>query len=138
MRAEDRLVLVTAFIEHFSSPYVWGEDLVLTKRDTSSTEWASSRVIELALDQPEELWDFILEVLKREPPEEVIEVLAAGPLEDYIANLGDKVIDRVEEQSAADPKFRNLLGGVWRNSMSDEVWKRVQACRDRSGWDGNV
>ena len=96
------------------------------------------KMIDLALENPEELWDPILEILKRDPPTEVIEVLAAGPLEDYIAKLGERVIDRVEVQAAADAKFRNLLGGVWRNSMSDAVWARVQACWDRSGWDGNV
>jgi hypothetical protein len=138
MREEERLSLAVAFIAHFSSPYVWAENLVLEKRDKSDTEWASSKVIDLALEQPEELWDFILEVLKRDPPDDVIEVLAAGPLEDYIAKLGELVIERVEQQAAVDPKFRNLLGGVWRNSMSDDVWRRVQACWDRSGWDGNV
>ena len=130
--------LAIAFIDQFSDQYVWDEDMVLTKRDTSATEWASEKMIDLALENPEELWDPILEILKRDPPTEVIEVLAAGPLEDYIAKLGERVIDRVEVQAAADAKFRNLLGGVWRNSMSDAVWARVQACWDRSGWDGNV
>ena len=130
--------MASAYIDHFSDQYVWDKDMVLTKRDTSATEWASEKMIDLALENPDELWDPILEILKRDPPTEVIEVLAAGPLEDYIARLGERVIDRVEAQAAADPKFRSLLGGVWRNSMSDEVWTRVQRCWDRSGWDGNV
>lgn len=138
MKKEDVEALASAYIDNFSEQHVWDKDLVLTKRDTSATEWASDKMIDLALENPEELWDIILEILKRDPPTEVIEVLAAGPLEDYIAKLGEKVIDRVEAQSAADPKFKNLLGGVWRNSMSDDVWRRVQACSDRSGWDGNV
>jgi hypothetical protein len=138
MKKEEVEALATAFIEHFSNQYVWDKDLVLSKRDTSSTEWASKKVMDLSLDSPEELWDIILEILRRDPPTEVIEVLAAGPLEDYIAKLGEEVIGKVETQAAADPKFRSLLGGVWRNSMSDEVWRRVQACWDRSGWDGNV
>jgi hypothetical protein len=138
MKREEVEALAIAFIDQFSDQYVWDKDMVLTKRDTSATEWASEKMIDLALENPEELWDPILEILKRDPPTEVIEVLAAGPLEDYIAKLGERVIDRVEVQAAADAKFRNLLGGVWRNSMSDAVWARVQACWDRSGWDGNV
>jgi hypothetical protein len=137
MNRDEVDALASTFIEHLSDQYILDKDLVLTKRDTSATEWASSKVIDLALESPEELWDFILEVLKRDPPTEVIEVLAAGPLEDYIAKLGERVIGQVEAQAAMDPKFRSLLGGVWRNSMSDEVWERVQACWDRSGWDGN-
>jgi hypothetical protein len=138
MKNEDIEALASAYIDHYSEQHVWDKDLVLTKRDTSATEWGSDKMMDLALENPEELWDIILEILKRDPPTEVIEVLAAGPLEDYIAKLGEKVIDRVEAQAAADPKFKNLLGGVWRNSMSDDVWRRVQACWDRSGWDGNV
>lgn len=138
MKKEDVEALASAYIDHFSERHVWDKDLVLTKRDTSATEWASDKMIDLALENPEELWDIILEILKRDPPTEVIEVLAAGPLEDYIAKLGEKVIDRVEAHAAADPKFKNLLGGVWRNSISDDVWRRVQACWDQSGWDGNV
>jgi len=112
MKREEVEALAIAFIDQFSDQYVWDKDMVLTKRDTSATEWASEKMIDLALENPEELWDPILEILKRDPPTEVIEVLAAGPLEDYIAKLGERVIDRVEAQAAADAKFRNLLGGV--------------------------
>lgn len=138
MNMEGVQALAAAYIDHFSDQYAWDNDLVLTKRDTKATEWASDKMLDLAMENPEELWEVILEVLKRDPPAEVFEVLAAGPLEDYLAELGEQVIDRVELQAASDPKFRHLLGGVWRNSMSEEVWTRVQACWDRSGWDGNV
>ena len=138
MKKEEVEALAAAFIEHFSDLDVLDENLELRRRDNSVTQWASDKISDLAVDNPEQLWEIILEILKRDPPTEVIEVLAAGPLEDYIAQLGERVIDKVESQAAVDPKFRSLLGGVWRNSMSEEVWKRVQACRERSGWDGNV
>jgi len=35
-----------------------------------------------------------------------------------------------------DPAFASLLGGVWRNAMSEAVGSRVQAVRNRGGWDG--
>jgi hypothetical protein len=38
-------------------------------------------------------------------------------------------IERVEELARQDPNFNSLLGGVWQNTMTDEVWKRVQAAR---------
>src|SRR6185369_2917910 len=90
MKREEVEALAIAFIDQFSDQYVWDKDMVLTKRDTSATEWASEKMIDLALENPEELWDPILEILKRDPPTEVIEVLAAGPLEDYIAKLGEE------------------------------------------------
>jgi hypothetical protein len=138
MKKEEVDSLASAYIAHYSQQHIWDKDLVLRKRDNSATEWAPDKVTDLTLDAPEELWDIILEILKRDPPTEVIEVLAAGPLEDYLAQLGERVIGKVETQAAENPRFRSLLGGVWRNSMSEGVWKRVQACSDRSGWDGNV
>ena len=109
----------------------------LVHRDNPDTRWASSKAIDPVYDAPEQLWDFILAVLERNPPAEVIEILAAGPMEDYLAKLGAQVIEKVEQQAATDPRFRSLLGGVWRNSTAEDVWRRVQACWDRSGWDGN-
>ena len=76
------------------------------------------------------LWQFILEVYKRDLPDKVVAVLAAGPLEDLLAKRGVDFIDRVEELARKDPKFNQLLGGVWRNTMTDEVWQRVQAIRN--------
>lgn len=112
--------------------------MVLRERDNGATQWAADAVMDLAFEDPDGLWPLVLEVLQRDPPMEVIEVLAAGPLEDYLAKRGDTVIDRVEKQARSDPKFRSLLGGVWKNNMSDAVWARVQACWDRSEWDGGV
>ena len=138
MSDEEITAWALAFIDHFSTPYVWDKDMVLVKRDNAATSWASSKAIDLAHEDPDQLWGLILEVLRQDPATEVIEVLAAGPLEDYISQLGDSVIEKVEAQAAIDPKFRSLLGGVWRNGMSDDILSRGQACWDRSGWDGNA
>jgi hypothetical protein len=93
--------------------------------------WAISEVLDWALEgEGDRLWPFILEVYKRDLPDRVIGNLAAGPLEDLLAKRGVDFIDRVEELARKDPKFNYLLGGVWRNTMTDEVWQRVQAIRN--------
>jgi hypothetical protein len=53
-----------------------------------------------------------------------------------MARFGERYIDRVEEKARKDPAFAKLLGGVWQNSMSDEIWSRLQAVCDRKGWNG--
>lgn len=53
-------------------------------------------------------------------------LLAAGPLEDLLAENGEVVIASVEALSKTDPEFRILLSGVWQNSMSDKLYARVQ------------
>ncbi|MES9994469.1 MAG: DUF6869 domain-containing protein [Candidatus Thiodiazotropha sp.] len=70
----------------------------------------------------------ILTILELDPPDKLIEVLAAGPLEDLIEIAGKEVIDEIEILSRQNPSFRHLLGGVW-ESGTPEVWKRVLACR---------
>jgi hypothetical protein len=105
--------------------------------DDAEHEWVFDEVMDLTCERPHELLDFVLETLALEPPTETLEMLAAGPLEDYLATHGDEVIEDVEKLAKSNPKFASLLGGVWKNSMSDDVWKRVQAVWDRRGWDGN-
>ena len=90
--------------------------------------WATSEVLDWALEgDGDRLWAFILEAYKRDLPHKMIEVLAAGPLEALLAKRGPDFIDRIEELARKDPKFNYLLGGVWRSTMTDEVWQRVQA-----------
>ncbi|KAB7768787.1 DUF6869 domain-containing protein [Xanthomonas maliensis] len=76
----------------------------------------------------EDCWAAILEVLSRNPPELVVGVLAAGPLEDLIDRYGPEFIERIELQARRDPAFRHLLGGVW-TSSTPSIWARVEAAR---------
>ena len=95
-----------------------------------SNWWAISQVIDWSLDRDgERLWQFITEAYKRDLSDKVFSSLAAGPLEDLLAKQGTEFIERVEELARKDPHFNSLLGGVWRNTMTDEIWQRVQTAR---------
>jgi hypothetical protein len=76
----------------------------------------------------EDAWKAILRILELDPPDEVVAILAAGPLEDLIDDYGSLFIDRIEIESRRNSKFRHLLGGVWKSSRTD-IWARVEACR---------
>ena len=90
-----------------------------------AVEWFISPSSEVSSD---DCWAAILEVLAREPPDKVIEVLAAGPLENLIHEHGIAFIERIETEARRNPEFRNLLGGVWESS-TPEIWARVQKAR---------
>lgn len=77
----------------------------------------------------EALWRFILKVLERQPSAWAAEVLAAGPLEDLIAQAGPQFIDRIEEQARHAPVFREALLYVWRNASTQDIWDRVVRAR---------
>jgi len=95
--------------------------------------WAISEVLHWAHDgDGDRLWEFILATYTRDLPDEVVAVLAAGPLEDLLTERGPRFIDRVEELARKDPKFNFLLGGVWRNAMNKDIWRRVKSARKQT------
>jgi hypothetical protein len=89
--------------------------------------WAEFELSNLAQDDPETCWELILEILRRDQTPKVIQGLAAGALEDLLGAHGPEFIGRVEERAQADKHFQHLLGGVWQNEMTEEIWKRVQS-----------
>lgn len=94
--------------------------------------WSIDYVLDLHLDGKfDELWSFILYTYKQEISDRAIEMLAAGPLEDLLAGDGENFIDEIEALARKDPKFNDLLGGVWQNAMSDSLWERI--CKVRKG-----
>jgi hypothetical protein len=93
--------------------------------------WAAQQVMEWMLPEaePESLWQFIIAAYKREMLDIAVASLAAGPLEDLLAHHGADYIEQVETLARQDPKFRHLLGGVWKNAMTDDIWQRIEAVR---------
>ena len=103
--------------------------------EAEATAWATD-LYDLEYHDPEALWLLVLDIHGRDQSALVQQVLSAGPVENLLAKHGERFIDRVEAAARKDPKFAKLLGGLWKNSMTDEIWNRVQAVWDRRGWDG--
>lgn len=102
--------------------------------DNIDIHWTDDYLINLSLkNEFDTLWEFVMRVYRKDLSQAVIGILAAGPLEDVLAARGDEYIGRVEILAANDQRFRYLLGGVWQNSMSSEVWERV--CKVRQEWE---
>jgi uncharacterized protein DUF6869 len=79
---------------------------------------------ELIEYDPDSAVDLVVAVLKTETNPFLLSVLAAGLLEDVIDM---PVIDRIEREAAADPRFLALLRGVWYARKPDEVRARLDA-----------
>ncbi len=82
----------------------------------------------LVNDQPEKAWEAVLAIASDPRAKPYLGLLAAGPLEDILADQGALFIDRVEAEARRSAAFRQLLAGVWQSTMSQEIWLRVQAC----------
>lgn len=89
--------------------------------------WAEFELSKLAQDDPEMCWELILEILQRDQAPKVLQGLAAGALEDLLGTHGPEFIDRVEERAQVDKRFQHLLGGVWQNEITEDIWKRLQS-----------
>jgi hypothetical protein len=79
---------------------------------------------DLRCENPDKAIDLILEILKIESNPVLLSLLAAGPLEDVISI---ETIDRIEQEAAANKRFRDLLGGIWYYRASDELKARLDA-----------
>ena len=104
--------------------------------ERESLSWVCDTEYDLMQDEPEQIWRLILEMLRLNSSDKIQGVLSAGPLEDLLAKYGESFICKVEAEEKSNPLFAQLLGGVWQNSMSNDIWSRVQAVQDRRGWDG--
>jgi hypothetical protein len=83
----------------------------------------------LARKEPGLCLQFLTAMLNRTNDEEVLAVLAAGPLEDMLVYHGAEVIDAVEKLAHEDNRFRQLLFGVWRNTIDASTWRRLEELR---------
>ena len=113
---------------------------VMLKEDSDEHDpdfWAYCDLDRMIDDEPELAWPIILEILRRNQSTAILEVLSAGPVEDILARHGEAFIERVEHEAKINEDFATLLGGVWQNTMSDEIYARVQRAWNRKGWDGN-
>jgi hypothetical protein len=98
--------------------------------------WTHQRMQYLIKHLPQRAWRTILLIWSMDQSARTIQRLSAGPLEDLLAKHGDEMIETIEAEALRNPRFAKLLGGVWKNRMTNEVWARVRAVWDRRGWDG--
>ena len=129
MSPEERSKIVLAWIEHCTRRIERDEHNVFREVHGQDNFWTLEELSRLCRKQPELCWEIILEILRTPHHESVDWALAAGPLEDLLAWHGTEFIEKVEEQARSNPKFKELLGGVWQNTTPKELWARVEAVR---------
>lgn len=116
--------------EHFINEWIKHQQESYNN-DDAELHWTDDYLINLTLKGDiEALWKFVLRAYKKDLSQEVIGILSAGALEDVLAVKGEEYIGRIELLAANDQRFKYLLGGVWQNAMSDEIWSRVQAASE--------
>lgn len=106
--------------------YTWGPDGALKESDANF--WAFEKLSDLVRNTPEVALDLILKILATTTNDDVLDNLAAGPLEDLILFHGNDMINQIEFHAINYERFRDLLNGVWMVG-SPLVWERIVKCR---------
>lgn len=112
--------------------YLEANEVLVEKPDVNGPHWwpIERAMVTSRQVSPDALWEFILAVLARNPPEHTVHCLAAGPLEELIGYFGADFIDHIEAAARDDDAFRDLLHGVWEpHGVSAEIWRRVERAR---------
>ena len=106
------------------------------KNDDKWQRWsATSEHLDYLIDyEPWDAWALISAIHLRDQSNAVSQSLCTGPLENLLSRHGPELIDTVAAFARKNPSFAMLLRGVWRHAMTDEVWDRVQAIRERRMW----
>ena len=84
---------------------------------------------DLCDESPNDAWVIMLKILEITDDPKVLQVLSAGLLEDLLSIHPEKIIDYVESEAEKNPKFKDLLKGVWKSDIPDNIWNRVQKSR---------
>jgi hypothetical protein len=89
---------------------------------------------ELISNDPLAALELVKAILEIDDNPNVLGLLAAGMLEDLIPEEDGPVIDAVVAEAARNPRFRELLGGVWFYGMSPKVTERLKKTRGEVQW----
>jgi hypothetical protein len=89
--------------------------------------WADDRLMDLVCRDPEAAWQVIDLMWRQASDDQTLANIAAGPVEDLLADHGEAFIDRIYLLARREPVFRKLLGAVWRNSIHEPVWQKLKS-----------
>jgi hypothetical protein len=82
---------------------------------------------DLCDSEPATAWNVIQEIIALNPTDKILAMVGAGPFEDLMVRHGATFIAKVESCARVNSDFRRMLGIVWKNQISDDVWVRLKA-----------
>lgn len=75
--------------------------------------WAYDSVNKVCLEQPEDAWLLLQELVEMAETRRILEDVGAGPLEDFVRQHGEQYIGKIETLVGKNPRFKKALGVVW-------------------------
>jgi hypothetical protein len=87
--------------------------------------WAWERVSDIVRGPNVERAFALVLALVRAAPDDRLEHVGAGPVEDLVQHHSATLIDKIEAEARRDPRFREALGSIW--LVAEEVSPLVLA-----------
>ena len=66
-------------------------------------------ILELVRSDPDQGWALIVALADRAPDQDGVELLGAGPVEDFVREHGEAYLDQIDEAATQSPKRRSAL-----------------------------
>jgi hypothetical protein len=102
----------------------------LAKRDSEEYErefWSFDLLWGYCGEKPDRAWAAIQAIYRERPEEIVLANLAAGPVEDLLVKNGAIALPWIDHFCSEEAEFVEVLQMVWRNAMTDEIWKGLNS-----------
>jgi len=93
--------------------------------------WAFDEVARACSEQPRKAWRLLGRLAQLASSQELVEVLGAGPLQDFVRSHAPAFIRQIERRAAQNRRFASALRVVWLPHGSDDISRRLFAlgCR---------
>jgi hypothetical protein len=107
----------------------------LEEREPSEVDKeASDEIDRLVAIEPLEAWELICHLVEVASTNELLAIVAAGPLEDLLKKHGLEVITLVEESCRSNDRMRLALSGVWGINSGNPIFDRWYALMWKYGF----
>lgn len=110
--------------DKLAKSWIFAQKLGVDSPGYEKQSWAVDKVIDLADQAPDELWQLILRILDLDSSEQIVNSVGAGPLEDLMAKHGESYIIKVEEQASKSEVFKRAMKSVWLDSNDTPIYTR--------------
>ena len=105
----------------------WLQHMRLEPPEDRANSWAFDTLYDLCFASPEDAWLVTQARLSRELNLHLKSLVAAGPIENLLAQHGPLFIERIEDRAMKDAEFKTILGGVWKNTRESRVLPRLRS-----------
>ena len=102
----------------------------ISKQEKALGAWVDDALSCAFYNDADYAFEIIEEIHDIDSNQEHVDLFSAGPLEELLTHQGSAIIGKIELKAKKDKAFAKVLGGVWQNSMQDDIWERVKKVRD--------